>query len=412
VDFARGIDAQEHMMRPFINAITSGDWMTLERLRVYSLILVALGTIAIGGLIISSKGPNDFLNRPLGTDFSNVYAAGKYVLEGNPAAPFSPQLQHEKEKLIFGIDTPFYGWHYPPVFLGLAAVFALFPYLLSLAIWQLSSLILYLWNVISIVGDRRALLPALAFPAVFINLSHGQNGFLTAALFGSGLLLLDRTPVISGILFGLLVYKPQYGFLIPLTLIVSGRWRVFFAAAATTIIVCALTYFAYGAATWEAFRESLVFTRTVVLEEGGTGFYKIQSPFAILRYWGATIPLAYAIQAIVVLAVATLLVWIWRSKAVPELKSSALLTGTLLSTPYILDYDLVAMGPAIAFLAANGLKRRFLPYEKSILAFCWIAPLITRSVAEYTGFPFGLIALIALFTLAIRHVMADVYART
>ncbi len=399
-------------MSAILMGIASGDWMTLERLRVYSMILLALGIISIGGLVITSKGRNDFLNRPLATDFSNVYAAGKYVLEGNPAAPFSPQLQHEKEKSIFGTDTPFYGWHYPPVFLGLAAALAVFPYLLSLAIWQVSSLLLYLWNVFSIVGDRRALLPALAFPAVFINLSHGQNGFLTAALFGSGLLLLDRMPVISGILIGLLVYKPQYGFLIPLVLVVSGQWRVFFAAAATTIIVCALTYFAYGAATWEAFRDSLVFTRTVVLEEGGTGFYKIQSFFATLRYWGATITFAYVAQAIVILAVAIFLIWIWRGKAVPELKSSALLTGTLLSTPYILDYDLVAMGPAIAFLAANGLQRRFLPYEKSVLALCWIAPLITRSVAEYTGVPFGLIALVALFTLAVRRVMADVYAQT
>ncbi len=93
------------------------------------------------------------------------------------------------------------------------------------------------------------------------------------------MLLLDRTPVLAGMLLGLLVYKPQFGLLVPLALAVSGRWRVFWTAATTVIAVCAATYFAYGAAVWDAFFESLAFTRTVVLEEGGTGFYKIQSAF-------------------------------------------------------------------------------------------------------------------------------------
>ncbi len=172
------------------------------------------------------------------------------MLEGKPAAPFSPALQFEKEKSIFGTETPFYGWHYPPVFLALAATLALMPYLLSLIIWQAASFALYLWNILSIAKDRRALLPALAFPAAFINLSHGQNGFLTAALIGGGLLLLDSSPIAAGILIGLLVYKPQFGLLIPLVLIASGRWRVFFAATVTALIVCAATYFAYGAETW------------------------------------------------------------------------------------------------------------------------------------------------------------------
>ncbi len=38
---------------------------------------------------------------------------------------------------------------------------------------------------------------------------------------------------LAGVLIGLLAYKPQFGLLIPLVLAVSGRWRVFAAAAAT-----------------------------------------------------------------------------------------------------------------------------------------------------------------------------------
>ncbi len=76
------------------------------------------------------------------------------------------------------------------------------------------------------------LLLALAFPAVFINLGQAHNGFLTAALIGAALVLLERRPIVSGILIGLL-YKPQFGLLIPLALAAIGapspppppRWR-------------------------------------------------------------------------------------------------------------------------------------------------------------------------------------------
>ena len=38
-----------------------------------------------------------------------------------------------------------YGWHYPPFFLLVAAPLALLPYQAALIVWQLSTLILYLW---------------------------------------------------------------------------------------------------------------------------------------------------------------------------------------------------------------------------------------------------------------------------
>ena len=80
--------------------------------------------------------------------------------------------------------------------------------------------------------DNFWLLLALAFPAVFVNIGHGHNGFLTAALIGAGLLMLDRRPILAGILFGLMAYKPQFGVLIPLVLAATGRWRAFLAARA------------------------------------------------------------------------------------------------------------------------------------------------------------------------------------
>lgn len=389
------------------SGIASGAWLTAARIRAYCLILLALSVLALGALLATSNGLNDYQNRPLGTDFSNVYAAGKYVLEGKPAAPYDWPLQHKKEQEIFGPDTPFYGWHYPPIFLFLAALLALLPYLAALAVWQAATLALYLVSIRTILPRAEIWLAALAFPAVLINIGHGHNGFLTAALIGGGLWLLDRRPIAAGILLGLLIYKPQFGVFIPLALAAGGYWRAFLAASVTVLLLCAASYFAFGPGVWEAFRASMTPTRVIVLEQGDTGFHKIQSAFAAVRLLGGSVTLAYIAQGIVFAAVAAWLIWLWRGPHAFALKASALIAGSMLATPYMLDYDLMIAAPAIAFFAAYGLAKGFLPYEKSALAFVFIAPLLTRAIAEHIFVPLGLFAILLLFGITLRRAATD-----
>ena len=173
--------------------------------------------------------------------------------------------------MIFGASTPFYGWLYPPFFLFIAAALALMPYGAALVAWQAVTLALYLltiWAIlqssfrgarsatsVGVTADPLWLLLALAFPAVLINIGHGQNGFLTAALLGGALAMLDRRPLIAGILFGLLAYKPQFGLMIPVVLAASGRWRSFAAAAAAVGFLALTATFAFGPPVWHAFLE-------------------------------------------------------------------------------------------------------------------------------------------------------------
>lgn len=251
------------------------------------------------------------------------------------------------------------------------------------------------------------LLLALAYPAVLINVGHGQNGFLTAALLGGALVMLDRRPVIAGILIGLLVYKPQFGLMIPLALIAGGRWRAFAAAASTVAALTLATTVAFGPQVWHAFLVSTKFSRTVVLEQGSTGWQKIQSVFSWARMWGAPIPLAYALQGALTVALGIAIVRMWRSAAPTALKSAALCVAAILATPYSLDYDMMVLAPAIAFFAADGVARGFGPWEKTGLAALWLAPLVTRSVAQATLIPLGVPAMLALFILLLRRAEPD-----
>ena len=134
-------------MAGLLDILRAGDWLTKSRARLWALAVLAASAGGLLYLVATSDGLMDYQGRPLGTDFSNVYAAGTHVLEGKPAAPFDPRLQHAREQQIFGEKTPFYGWHYPPFFLWLAAALALMPYQLALVVWQVATLGLYLWAI-------------------------------------------------------------------------------------------------------------------------------------------------------------------------------------------------------------------------------------------------------------------------
>jgi hypothetical protein len=389
-------------------SVRSGEWLTAERARGYSLILLAIAAVAMAGWIAISDDLIDRNGKPVGTDFSNVYAAGELTWQGKPADAYDPALQHAAEKAAFGgREVPFFGWHYPPFFLAIAFLVAALPYAWGLALWLAASFAAYAATIRAILPRPETLLIASGFPAVFVNVGHGQNGFLTAALLGGALQLLDRRPWLAGVLIGLLAYKPQFGVLIPVALVASRRWSTIAAAAATIAALVAISFATLGAGVWHAFIDSMTFTQTVVLEQGGTGWEKIQSIFSAARNWGADIRTAYAIQGALALTLAATLAWLWHGDAAFELKASALATASLLATPYVLDYDLVVLALAIAFFARHGFARGFRDYEISLLALAWIVPLLSRGVAGATGIPLGLIVMLALYGFTLNRALRD-----
>jgi hypothetical protein len=223
-------------------------------------------------------------------------------------------------------------------------------------------------------------------------------------------IMLDSRPLVAGFLIGLLSYKPQFGLLVPLALLASGRWRAIVAATVTVLGTVVATLLAFGPQVWQAFADSSSFTRVVVLEEGNIGWAKIQSLFSAVRMLGGAVEEAYAAQIALTLALAASLVWLWRSSASYDLKAAALACGSLLATPYVLDYDFVVLAVSIAFLARHGLAHGFRDYEISILALCWIMPLFARSLAAGLGAPVRLLSMLA-HALTLRRAVIGVAAQ-
>ncbi len=372
-------------------ALADAAWINRRRLIAYPRIFLCIYLIAIVALLALSPHMIDPTGKPVGTDFMDVWAAGKLALAHRPAAAYDYAqhyaVQQQALPYAFGKKALFYGWHYPPMFLLAAAVLALFPYGVALALWMAATLPAYVAAIQRIIPGRDAAMAALAFPGAFVNLGHGQNGFLTCGLMGGGLLLLEKRPVIAGMLFGLMSYKPQFGLMLPIALLAGRHWKAFFSAAATVFALALVSWLVFGPETWRAFVSSASLTRHVVLEQGGTGWPKIQSIFSAVRMLGGNVTIAYAAQALFALAAAAAVIWTWWQPAGADIKAAILVVATVMATPYVLDYDLVILALPIAWLTAIGLREGFRRWEKVTLLAVWLLPLLSRLIGMALGIP-------------------------
>jgi arabinofuranan 3-O-arabinosyltransferase len=334
------------------------------------------------------------------TDFVNVWAAGKLALQGHPALAWDWDVQRKIELDLLRQDFSAYiAWHYPPPFLFVAALLAQFPYTVAFVGWVCASFVPYVIVMRAIVGRTFGFVLAAGFPIVFTNVLVGQNGFLTASLVGGTLFLLPVRPVLAGICLGLLTYKPQYGLLFPIVLIAAQRWTTFVSAGVTAAVLAAISWLAFGLESWQAFFHWMPTFSQAFLSEGKATWWKLQSIFSLVRYFGGGEPLAWAFQWVLTLAVAVTLFTLWRSPVRYSLKAAALAVGTLLTTPYLFLYDMMVLAIPVAFLVRIGLRSGFRQYELPALG-CTAALLVTFIL---TGIPVGLAANLIVASLILRR---------
>jgi arabinofuranan 3-O-arabinosyltransferase len=334
------------------------------------------------------------------TDFVNVWAAGRLVLDGHPAQAYDWDIQKQVEVALLGQDfIGYFAWHYPPPFLFVAALLAQFPYPVAFIGWVSVSILPYLAMMRAIVGRPFGLVLAVAFPLVLNNTLVGQNGFLTAALIGGTLYLIPIRPVLAGICLGLLTYKPQYGLLFPIVLIAASQWTVFFTAGIVAVAMAFASWLAFGTESWQAFFHWMPTFSQAFLSEGKATWWKLQSLLSMVRYLGGAEQLAWMFQWILTASVAVVLAVMWRSRVRYSVKAAALAAGTLLTTPYLFMYDMMVLAIPVAFLVRMGLKSGFRPYELPALG-CALALILSFIVF---ALPVGLAATLIVSALVLRR---------
>lgn len=392
-----------------LRTLRDGDWLTAERAQFFARAWLATSVIVAAGWIALSRGGLDLLGKPIGTDFTSFWTASRIALSGHPQAAYDIATHHAAQTRLFGREVSYYAFFYPPIFLLICLPLATLPYLASLAAWLAATGAAYAKVARGFLGERGGWVAVLAFPAVLINLGHGQNAFLSAALFGGAVLIWDRRPILAGLLLGCLAYKPQLGLLIPVALLAAGRWRTIAGAASSVVGLAAVSVAVFGTATWRAFLAASPLARAT-LEQGLVGDAKMQSVFAAVRLLHGGVGLAYAAQTAVAIAVAAVLAVLSRKAPRAAAAGPALVAASLLASPFLLDYDLILLVIPLAWLAAEGLKGGFKPYEKTLLAIAYVAPALTRAFASAAGVPLGPLVVAAVLWLVARRWMDDARA--
>ncbi len=385
-----------------VAVLRDADWLNGDRATGYCRVLGGMLMVLTVAWVVMSKGGIDVTGKPLGTDFMSFWAASRLALDGMTAAPWNIAAHHAAQSAVFGRDVGYAAFFYPPTFLLMCWPLGLLPYLPALVLWLIATGAAYLKVVRAFADERFSMLPILAFPAVMINAGHGQNGFLSAALLGGGALMLNTRPVLAGLCLGSLIYKPHLGLVIPVALIAARRWRVFAAATVAAIGTCALSYAAFGAPAWLAFLELTSLARQT-LEQSIVGDAKMQSAFAAIRLLGGNLATAYAMQALLALAIGAAVFQLQRRAFRCAAEGPVLVAAALLASPFLLDYDLTLLAIPLAWCASEGLRTGFRPYEKTVLLAGFILPLLSRSFATSLGLPLAPLVLLAVFMIVWRR---------
>jgi arabinofuranan 3-O-arabinosyltransferase len=341
--------------------------------------------------------------RPLGDDFVNYWSGAFLAWHGRAADIYNWPAYHAFQQGVVGVDVGPYNYSYSPILLVLTAPLALLAYVPGLAAWVAASWFAFYRALRLALPGRDAILLAFATPAVFVNAYGGQNGTWTAALLGGGLCLLERRPVLAGMMFGLLTFKPHLGLLIPVALLAGRRWHALFAATATAAALVLLSVALFGADAWADYLRHASILRTMAIEDGSGVWHRTISLFMFVRRLGADVPTAYLVQIVAGLMAAAVVAVAWFRDAPLPVRGTLLVLGTFLATPYLQDYDMV-VGAFVAVWLVSASDLAHVPRRLAVAAAAsiLIVPLVASPIANAAGLALGALFLIPAFVLMAR----------
>lgn len=345
----------------------------------------------------------DVTGQAIGRDFVNVWIGAKLALGGEVGALFDHPAYQRALGAAFGPNfRDGAWWAYPPHALDLFAGFGAMSYPAALALWSFGTLGLLLAAVLPKLERRGPAVAALVLsPAVVVNFAYGQNGALTGALIVGAIALIDRRPVLAGVLFGLLTIKPHLGLLAPFCLIAVGAWRTMAVAAVTALALALASVIWLGVEPWRLYlTTALELQRLVLTGKDGAFVIMSQTVFQSAKPF-VGIDAAFALQAATAIVTAPLAVAAFRATSDPAVRALVFSTAAVLVLPYAFHYDTTAMEAATVWLLAT---RKVDGTTFALLLPAFVAPFVAPVLAAL-GAPLGPVALALAFAAAVRIAM-------
>jgi hypothetical protein len=392
-------------------------------LRAGTVTLLLAETVAIAAFVgfwtlwIKWQTATPWISRVSG-DFVSFYTAGELVLAGRAVEAYAP-LSHYFQQLVLlhsNYDWGYLAFFYPPFFLFLCAALALLPYFPALCIWLGGTCLVYAGTLRALMPNgpgvqRLAFVLFLGYPALMANIGFGQNGFLSAGLFGGAAMWLERRPVLAGLCFGCLAYKPQLGIVVPLALAAAGRWRAFTAAAATVLALMIAATAVFGADIWPPFFAGMSEAKRNWMEPANPYYLRYWvTVYGALRLHGASLPIAYGAQLATAAIAFYALVTALRRRP-PQSRNGAAEIAAIAAcvpfcSPFMLEYDLVILAVPMAWILGQALRDGFRSGEPITLAAAYLAPALFKLAPSESPLRLVVIATSALlFATVLRRIV-------
>ena len=376
------------LVRRDISIRTAMPWFLMLALSlIYLVYIFYFGEVIIGAL--TSHGPR--ISTGLGSDFREFWSVAHLAMGRHATRIYDPAWfaawQSAHIAPASGLQT-YLQYLYPPPDILVVLITAPFNFMGGFLVWTV------LLSIVGVTLLKRSGVPWLVIgvasigPAFTFNLLIGQLGFVTGALFISGVLAIDKRPGIAGVSLGALVIKPQAGLLGPVALLARRRYDALALGAIMVACLCLAVMIISGWEIWPAYwqhgmataHQMLVAPFPTIYEQKGT------SVFWMFRSFGASITWAGVAQSISATG-ATLWCWTaWRRPKADRVALTALtVTLTLLVTPYGLTTDMCGFSIMVVWLAW---ERRQLEVA-DVLMWMWpaLCPLVSIILhAELTPF--------------------------
>ncbi len=377
-------------------------------LTLFAGLYIALAASMWAGQIATSKDLFTPAGPIIGGDFIVFQHAATRAGDADAAALYEMKtLKGELMARYPGYGEMNFGWMYPPTMFLLLAPFGDAPYLGAYGAWVVVFAALFLVVLYRLWADRWAMAFAVSAPPFFQAIVTGQNGLLSAALLALAGGFAEKRPAIAGVAAGLLTIKPQLGILIPFAFAAAGCWRAMLWAAASALLLAALSVAAFGTEIWAAFIDGL-FAHGARMATLSFPFEKLVTPFGLAAMVGAPSALAGAVQMTASLSLVAYVAFLWRRVKDADLRLAVLSTAAVMATPYAFYYEFVIALPAMVAIARRAAQTGWLRGEKLSLIALWLLTMQAPGGGAIPSLPVcALTALLAFAIVARRAVPAS-----
>jgi hypothetical protein len=248
-----------------------------------------------------------------------------------------------------GLGSGFYWQPFinPPPLAWLATPFLALPFEVALLAWSVLLLVAawLVWRLaapgVGITRLAHLALFAGVFPTAF-GLMVGQPvALVAAAVAGSWWLADRRRDVLAGVVLSLATLKPQLALLVPLCLLVAGRWRILGAWLAASGVIGVVALVMLGGDGLQRYHDAL----SLASQWAPTRAFAVAGPLGLG-------PQLYAVEVLVVL-IAVAAAWQQRHGDVGRIYATGIV-ASLLFTPYVGFQDFAVLIVASWLLIRSG----------------------------------------------------------